>query len=79
MWIREERCFERGVKGTILFKLEELSLNRAGLRHQLAATYNAALGSLPRKFHSLLHPSHNDQDDPSLNNAHQLTTNDSNQ
>ena len=48
---REERWFERGVKEAIYTKLEKPSLNRGGgLRHNLSATYNAVLSSLPRRF-----------------------------
>ena len=54
---REERWFERGVKEAIFTRLEKPSLNRGGgLRHNLSATYNVVLNSLPRKFPRQPHP-----------------------
>ena len=63
---REDRgwWFEWGVKESIYLKLEQPSLNRGGgLRHQLSATYNAVLKSLPRKLNHSLHLSSWDTSD----------------
>lgn len=52
---KEDRWFERGVKEITFVNLEQLSLNRGGgLRHNLSATYNTVLRSIPRRLNTRL-------------------------
>ncbi|XP_060756448.1 uncharacterized protein LOC132867510 [Neoarius graeffei] len=54
---REDCWYERGVKEAIFVNLERPSLNRGGgLRHNLSATYNAVLGTLPRQLNAHQNP-----------------------